>query len=99
MELKGLILGLRGLILGLRGLILGLRGLILGLRGLIWGLRGLIWGLRGGSGGGQTDRQTDGQTYVLVHPCVLQDISPLAPPPCSHSISLTNHFKQGIRNR
>ena len=61
---------------GLRGeLILGLRGLIFCLSGLILGLRGPIWGLRGAWGG------TDVQTYVMVHPCVLQDIGPLGPLP------------------
>ena len=57
-------------ILGLRGVVLGLRGVILGLKEPYWGLRSL---------GGGTDRRTDGQTYVMVHPCVLQDIGPLGP--------------------
>ena len=92
MELKELILGLRGLILSLRGLILGLRGLILG-------LRGLIWGLRGASGGGDVRMygRTDGR--LEIHPCVLQDIGPLGPLPCSHSTFAANHSKQGIGYR
>ena len=93
-------MGLRGVILGLRGLTWGLRGLIWGLRGLIWGLRGLIWGLRGALGRG-TDGRTYGRTYgrLEIHPCVLQDIGPLGPLPCSHSTSSANHSKQGIGYR
>ena len=33
-----------------------------------------------------------------IHPCVLQDIGPLGPLPCSHSTS-ANHSKQGIGYR
>ena len=35
--------------------------------------------------GGGPDRRTDGQTYVMVHPCVLQDIGPLGPLPKKQS--------------
>ena len=43
-------------------------------------------------------------TYTLtgrmeIHPCVLQDIGPLGPLPCSHSTSSANHSKQGIGYR
>ena len=31
-----------------------------------------------------------------IHPCVLQDIGPLGPLPCSHSTFAANHSKQGI---
>ena len=34
-----------------------------------------------------------------IHLCVLQDIGPLGPLPCSHSTSLANHSKQGIGYR
>ena len=34
-----------------------------------------------------------------IHPCVLQDIGPLGPLPCSHSTSSANHSKQGIGYR
>ena len=34
-----------------------------------------------------------------IHPCVLQDIGPLGPLPCSHSTSSADHFKQGIGYR
>ena len=34
-----------------------------------------------------------------IHPCVLQDIGPLGPLPCSHSNSSANHSKQGIGYR
>ena len=34
-----------------------------------------------------------------IHPCVLQDIGPLGPLPCSHSTSSVNHSKQGIGYR
>ena len=36
---------------------------------------------------------------LKIHPCVLQDIGPLGPLPCSHSNFLTNHSKQGIGYR
>ena len=34
-----------------------------------------------------------------IHSCVLQDIGPLGPLPCSHSTSSADHSKQGIRYR
>ena len=34
-----------------------------------------------------------------IHPCVLQDIGPLGPLPCSHSTFAANHSKQGIGYR
>ena len=34
-----------------------------------------------------------------IHPCVLQDIGPLGPLPCSHSTSSAKHSKQGIGYR
>ena len=34
-----------------------------------------------------------------IHPCVLQDIGPLGPLPCSYSTSSVNHSKQGIGYR
>ena len=79
---------------------MGLRGLILGLRGLISGLRGLIRGLRGASGG-RMDVQTDGRIdgRLEIHPCILQDIGPLGPLPCSQSTSLADLSKQGIGYR
>ena len=43
-----------------------------------------IWALSPRGGGRtdrRTDRRTDGRTYVMVHPCVLQDIGPLGPLP------------------
>ena len=38
-------------------------------------------------GGGRTDERTDGQTYVMVHPCVLQYIGPLGPLPKKLSVT------------
>ena len=34
-----------------------------------------------------------------IHPCVLQDIGPLGPLPCSHPTFTANHSKQGIGYR
>ena len=34
-----------------------------------------------------------------IHPCVLQDIGPLGPLPCSHFNSTANHSKQGTGYR
>ena len=34
-----------------------------------------------------------------IHPCVLQDIGPLGPLPCSHSTTSLDHYKQGIGYR
>ena len=34
-----------------------------------------------------------------IHPCVLQDIGPLGPLPCSHLTSSADHSKQGIGYR
>ena len=34
-----------------------------------------------------------------IHPCVLQDIGPLGPLPCSHSTTSLDHSKQGIGYR
>ena len=34
-----------------------------------------------------------------IHPCVLQDIGPLGPLPCSHSTTSLYHYKQGIGYR
>ena len=42
------------------------------------------------------DRQMDRRTNVTAYPCVLQDIGPLGPLPCSHSTSSLDHSKQGI---
>ena len=39
------------------------------------------WRLKKLWGGGRTD----GQTYIMVHPCVLQDIGPLGPLPKKHA--------------
>ena len=43
------------------------------------------------------DRPKDGR--LEIHPCVLQDIGPLRPLPCSHSTASLDHFQQGIRYR
>ena len=51
-----------------------------------------IWELRR-LGGGRTDGCKE------IHPCVLQDIGPLGPQPCSHSTSSVDHSKQGIGYR
>ena len=60
---------------------------------------------------GQTDQRTDERMdrwtkplyalsgQMVFHPCVLQDIGPLGPLPCSHSTSSANHSKQGIGYR
>ena len=51
------------------------------------------------------DRRMDRRTYIYtdrrleIHPCVLQDIGPLGPLPCSHSIFSANLSKQGIGYR
>ena len=37
--------------------------------------------------------------HMEIHPCVLQDIGPFGPLPCSHSTSSANHSKQGIGYR
>ena len=82
--LKWLSLGLNRLIKGFCGLMLGLRELTLDLKGLILGLRGLSYGYeraelrskRGLGGDGRRHKHTNGRTEI--HPCVLQDISPLA---------------------
>ena len=33
--------------------------------------------------------------HMEIHPCVLQDIGPLEPLPCSHSTTSIDHGKQG----
>ena len=48
--------------------------------------------------------QSKGLEYAFsgckeIHPCVLQDIGPLGPLPCSHSTFSANHSKQGIGYR
>ena len=43
------------------------------------------------------DRRKDGR--LEIHPCVLQDIGPLGPLPCSHSTSSLDHSQQGIGYR
>ena len=51
------------------------------------------------------ERGLGGGTYVRkdgrleIHPCVLQDIGPLGPLPCSHSSTSLDHCKQGIGYR
>ena len=42
---------------------------------------------------GQMDRRTDG--HMEIHPCVLQDIGPLGPLPCSQPTITANHTEQG----
>ena len=42
-------------------------------------------------------RRTKG--HQEIHPCVLQDIDPLGPLPCFHSITSFSHSKQGIGYR
>ena len=39
------------------------------------------------------------QGRLEIHPCVLQDIGPLGPLPCSRSTSSTDHTKQGTGYR
>ena len=34
--------------------------------------------------------------HLEIHSCVLQDIGPLGPLPCSHSITLDDYLEQGI---
>ena len=36
---------------------------------------------------------------MQIHPCVLHDIGPLGPLPCSHPTSSADHSKQGIGYR
>ena len=83
---------------GLRGMIWGLRGLILSSRDQISGPSRLDEGLRPLKGGdGRKDGRTDGR--MEIHPCVLQDIGPLGPLPCSHPTSSLDHYQQGIGYR
>ena len=49
-----------------------------------FGLKRANLGPERGLGGG--DGQTDRQTYVMVHPCVLQDIGPLEPLPKKRAV-------------
>ena len=49
-------------------------------------------------GEGRMDGWTDGRTSQNP-PCVLQDIGPLGPLPCSYSTSLLDHTQQGIGYR
>ena len=51
--------------------------------------------VNGGEGG--TEGRKDGR--LKIPPCVLQDIGPLGPLPCSHFISSLDHFQQGIGYR
>ena len=37
--------------------------------------------------------------HLKIPPCVLQDIGPLGPLPCSHSTSSLDHYQQGIGYR
>ena len=78
----------------------------MGLLGLTSDLKEPDLGLRGlGGGDVWTDVRTDGRTYGRtdgrkeIHPCVLQDIGPLGPLPCSHSTSSADHSEQGIGYR
>ena len=91
-------MGFLGLLKGFFGLLrasnsfLGSLRAKLGIQGQNWVSKAKIWplrpksGLRGQNQLGGMDGRTDGR--MEIHPCVLQDIGPLGPLPCSHPIIL-----------
>merc|ERR1712074_16293 len=97
-------MGLKSSLLGLKSSLLGLKSSLLDPKS---SLSDLKFSLNNMANGQKIEKEIpmniteNYPKYAIsgrmeLHPCVLQDIGPLGPLPCSHSTSSANHSKQGI---